>query len=288
MPEIGTGMISGIYDFWVARRSQLGYAMGTSRTPDNPTVGTVYAPHRSRAVISFSSGSPAYELAQERGGQTLGPQRDLGPTSWGAPSITLSRFDEILDGILGDYTPDTTTISNAVITARNSQRSKTVPLVVGIVVGFDSEVDVENYATIVYPNCSIRPAKPGSSQTGGTNPNPLALQLVVSPSENTGVGPNFAGLALNIQEGKDTDFIIRGRYPYIPITFVDDGTLTTFDTPWLPVSSDAVGGVTNLVNKNGIPAVFTSVSVTTGVVVKPVGAALSVWSFLMQTQFETV
>lgn len=286
MPTIGSGMVSGIFDFWVARRNQLGYGMGTLRTPDSPTVNTVYGAYRTRALISFAAGTPTYEQAQERGGQSLGPQRDLGATAWGQPTITLSRYDEQLDGIVNDYTPDTTTLSAAIFTARNARRSRQVPLVVGIVVGFDSETDPENYLTIIYPNCSMRPAKPGSSQTGGTNPNPLAMQLVCSPAENTGVGPDFADLNLDLADQQDTDFIIRGRYPYYLVTYVGNGVATTFTTPYLPVSSDAAGTVANLISLNGAPASVTTIVPSTGVVTKPAGASNDILQLLIQTQFQ--
>ena len=263
---MANGMIAGIYNIWIAKRTSAGYPMGTAATPDSPSTNTQYPAHRAKYPVSFTPPSPSRDLAQRIGGQALRGNRDLGITGYGTGTLVMDGYDETFHALVSGSSVDTSTISGWSMTAPNVQKPSLQKFVMGLSAGFQNEDGTEEFLTMIYNNVQIRPVFPSSSQSGGVNPNPLSYEVVVDVSSRNGLGRLYSASGLTVQENSDVAIAIRYTKEIYVVTYVGDNSATTTTLPFRPTSSDNTGAATNSITVAGATQSVTSVNTGTGVV----------------------
>lgn len=279
---MANGMIAGIYNIWIAKRTTAGYPMGTAATPDSPTVNTQYAAYRAKYPVSFTPPTPTRETAVRAGGQAYRGTRDLGLSGLNTGSLVMDGYDETFHALVSGSSVDTTTLTGWSMTAPNTQKPSLPQFVMGVSKGFQNEDGTVEYLTTIFNSVQIRPTMPSGSQGGGTNPNPLTYEVVVDTSTRTGIGRLYSASGLAVSEDSDVAISIRYTREIYVVTFIGNAAATTTTLPYLPTSSDATGAATNSITVAGATTAVTSISTSTGVVTfasAPASAAIAVIAY---------
>lgn len=283
---MSNGMVAGFYHMWLSTRDSNGYPKGQNSTPDSVTNKTLYTPLKVRHPVSYTPATPTREVAQRRGGQAMRGQRSMGVSSYGAGTIVLDAYDEVLHALVSRSAVDTTTVTGWSMTSQNAGEPDPPSLIIGMSIGFSNISGAKEFLTGIFHSAQLPPAMPGASQDGGVNPNPLTYEIVVDSAARTGMGLLFSATALNVEENTDTFTLIRYSDPIFVTTWIADGTETTFTLPYLPLTSDATGGATNLISKDGVKTAVTSVNTTSGVVTLTApGTAGDIWIVAYPTRY---
>jgi hypothetical protein len=269
--------IAGFFYLEVIVLDDDGYGIGTLKTPNSPTNGTLYTPYRLTHPVSIPALTPSVERATDRGGQKIRGEVDLGLSEFGTFDLVVSNRDFTFDAIISGssvstvwggaqmLTPDSNrvTLPRLALVATLGSRSRD-----------DSGYDAAGRLTIVYPSVTIRVGGQSGSQDGGVNPN--AVTYTVTPSETgvlfngqTFIGAAPEGLGADLESGKALMHMLSSEYQYSSATFIGNGTEDEITLPFRPLSS--VTSITSpnspvVVTVEGTRVVPSSINTTTGVV----------------------
>lgn len=235
----------------------------------------------------------SYGNVSFRDGNVLRGNVETGLESLTNGTITLNTYDATLNTLLVGGNVDTTSIVNATISSTNAGQN--VPYTIGIMLTMKQFSRVPatwghtKFLTLVYPSCTARYTPPSVNQSSGENP--MTGSLVFTPRE----GSKFpTGNAFSSTQGwknnRTFEYFISADYPYALSMYVQDGTETDYIVGYLPVSSTVTSGnTTNLFTINGTVTAPTSISTSTGVVVKAAaGTAGQIAAALYQTAFAPI
>ncbi len=281
------GNIYALERAWFTRINSSGIATG-QLDPDAPgTAPLTSSAYLIRGAMTLKAAKPSFVKATFKGGGRFEGKADMGLEDVADGELQVSQFDPALNALTQGGLVDTTTLTGATISAPN--RINPSPIV-GAFCGIgklQKRTSVGNiYFHIVYPLCQLRYNDPDLTQEGGVNPS--APTYTITPSVGTyfPVGVAF-GANQNWYEFSEYSFYMESDYPYFLTAFLQDGTEDTFNLPYLPVYSGVTGGKTNnWVTQNAAPTAPTSISITTGEVVKAAaGTANQLTNVMFPTRF---
>ena len=287
------GMVYGAFHLQAAFRNASGYPLGTDTTPDTVTAPQTTHSYLIGGLVSFTAPTPTRDIATNIGGQKLIGSAVLGVTDFGTPAFTLSEYNEVLNAFIKATTADTTTNTEWTMSAANSSQTEFDRFVILVTGKFLDSVSLSEYhLTWVFHNAQVVEATPpGTSQSGGVNPNPVGYTMNLTGSTRNGLtGRAFsASSGMSVVDGTDTWTLVRSRWPIAITTFTADGVEVGYTLGYRPVYDDATGAATNSLTLNGVTDAVTSVSTTTGAVVyTPAGTTADIYVAAYQTRFVAI
>ena len=253
----------GLYYVTFARRNSSGYPVGLAADPENLTADTIYHAFRSNKPIEVTFPQETYETATERSGMATRGQADLGVADWGTGTLVLSRFMETLNAQFTQSTADTTSTTNWMQIARNILQTDLSNWFIMFTSRSQDTSGNSWYNHWVFPNVQIRRPQTSLNQSGGQNPQTFTHEFVPTLSDRALTGELFSGMSMTQVDDKDTQYYIRTQYPLHITTWIADGTETTFETQYVPVST-AVDQSDHAFTKNGTTTNPSSLVVATG------------------------
>lgn len=265
------GLIGTYKSSMYAHRDSNGYHMGVLTTPDAPVAGTVYGAYLYDKHIDIGGIALTYEKRQGFAGAQIWTQRTVGISDISDMAVNMSGFDTVLDGYIKGYTPDATTVSSAIVVARNASQTTPPKLVSSHHIEFDNEDGSAQWMTLFVMNAQFKDeGGMAAGQSSGQNPNPLAYAATIDFSSRLPWGQTFVASNLSVAKDKDITIGIVSNYRYAMTAYIDDGSATTYKLPYLPASS-TVGD--HFVFSNGTVLTPSGINTSTGVVTITAGTS---------------
>lgn len=266
---------------YLVRMNGSGYNTG-QLDPDNVGAGPTVSPaYFIKGPTKLTTAKVTHSSIEWRGGGVPEGKKQAGVDTINAATLECTRWDNTLDTLINGGSVDTTSLTNAEISAPNNMNP--TPNVLGFV-GI-SKIDIPGTSTVkyihfVYPNVTVTKATPDMQQVEGNQKNPNNVSLVIQPS----LAAKFlVGKAFSTNQGwyGNTEFEHTLIYtaPYMMDCWIADGLATTFTLSAIPSSSLVTSGhTTNWVTKNGAEVAPTSINTTNGLVtVSSAGSASDIW-----------
>ena len=267
---------------YIVRMASSGYNVG-QLDPDSPGAGPTVSPaFLIKGPTKLTTAKATRATVEWRGGGVPEGKKQAGVDTINAATLEVTRWDNTLDTLISGGSIDTTSLTNAEISAPNNMNpTPNVLAFVGI-----SKIDIPGSSTVkyihfVYPNVTISKTTPDMQQVEGNQKNPNNVTLTIEPS----IASKFiVGKAFSSNQGwyGNTEFEHSLIYtaPYMMDAWVADGIATTFTLTAIPSSSLVTSGhTTNWVTKNGTETAPTSISTSTGaVVISAAGSAADIWN----------
>lgn len=282
-----TGWSAGARRIQVAKRNTAGYPVGTVPDADTIANGVTSSAHVISGLRTLTHPEKTTERAFDRGDNKVYGQMFLGVSDYGEGSFEVGATDEVFDALIKKTVVDVTLATDMAVTAGNESEVDPPPM---FIIGTTRKQLRDGsfwYDNQIYNNALItRPRPANISQQGGESPNPLTYNFVPSLSTRLISGHLFSASDLEVLEDEDTFTTIRSKYPLAVTFFKGDAADVTIQLPYLPKYSGATGAAQNIVTKNGVTLVVTSISVTTGIVtLAAAGSAGDLFVVLYQTEF---
>jgi hypothetical protein len=261
-----------------AHRDSNGYPMGSLVTPDAPANGTVYGAYLYNKHISIGGATQAIETRSGRAGGKTWTKKVVGFSDIADFPVEMSGKDTTLESFFQGYTPDTTTVGTAIVTAPG-EFSDSPPKFLSVHhMEYDNADGSSEWLSLNYLNAQFSDATGiAAGQGSGENPNPFTWNGTPDFSLRAPWGQLFSASNLTLSDDRATSIAIYSQWRYAMATYIDDGAATTFTLPYLPASSV----VTNsFVFKNGVATAPASISTSTGIVTITAGTAADIWVVL--------
>lgn len=283
---MAAGGLAGIFHVQMWFVNSDGYMMGTATDPDNVAVNTTLHAYKVPAPVSATLPAIERTIATHLGGQTIVGQRYLGIGSIGSFEMTLATLDETFNSYVTASAVDATTATAHSFSAPNTQRVTLPTLGICFTTAFTNVNGAAEYLNIIYPSVQISSAIPGANQEGGVNPNPLTYTVVPTPALRTPMGLLFSAMNMDLSDGRDIVLYDRTSNPIAFTTYVQNGSATTFDVGYRPVSDDVTGDI-NMFYNDGVDnsGDTTSISTTTKAVVITAGSSGEILTVTYPTAF---
>lgn len=265
--SVNKGNLFSILYMQVYRLTAGGIGVGTMN-PNALTPGATGHAYRVVGVISNTLPAPTYELATFQGDQKILGQADLGVTDFGSFEIQLAGIDATLETLLAGHNVDTTTITSATISSPNTavgSVNQVGIILTGQIQSRDTATQGTNqYYTLIFPRCEVRVSRPGLSQSGGINPNPVTLNVVPTLGGHFPGGNAFSATQA-WDDNKSLFYSIVANAPYSFTAFVQDSSDTTYVLGYRP-TTNTTNQTDHIWTVNGAITAPSSVDTTTGVV----------------------
>ncbi len=244
--------------------------------------------------ISAELPAPTFGRFEFVGGGAYEGSADAGLQGLEEGSMQSSQVDINLAILLAGGLADTTTITGGpTVWSTNvlnpSPRQVGMMLIRKVQSRVAATAGVAFYDTFVFPLIQMRLVGPNFSQEPGTNVGAATLSIVPQ------VGSKFPwGEAFSATQGwynnNNIWYGIRSLYPWHLTSFLQDGTETNYILGYRPSYNTVTAGRANAVySQNGVPTAPTSVSLTTGVVVKAAAGTANQWATAFyQTIYQSI
>jgi hypothetical protein len=260
------------------------YPAGIETDPDNVTAPTLSDAHLYDKPIDVSGMTITYGKIQGLGGGRIWTQKVTGVTDIGDVTLNLSALDTTLETFWNGTSPDTATITNVEVVARNTEFTNFPNMINLHAVEFCLDDGSSVWLNLIYLNVQHKDVSGiSSSQGDGQNPNPLAREFTPNRSTRTAWGELWSAYsAIEVENDVDYTMAIISPNPLALASYWDDGIATTF-TVGRQLSSATVAN--HFIFKNGVDngSGVTTIVPTTGVFTITPGTADDIWTILYQT-----
>lgn len=257
--------ITGVFAQFMFR-SDDGYPMGTSTSPNSVANGTTTSAYVTKAFLGFQIGQNTLDRVTLKGSQSVIAKVPIGIGDYGVSTLDLALDNETLNAYLNRSSVDNSTVDGWVMSAPNMAQFDFPPMVMAIQGRFtNADNGASQWKSLLYHNVQItRSTIPGFGQVEGevTNPNPVQFSVDSTISGNV-LGLGFGSTSLNVVSDNDTFTEIRTPNPLAFTSYVADGAAGSFTLPFTPVYSDADGATNNLILKNGVQSSVDSINTGT-------------------------
>jgi hypothetical protein len=118
----------------------------------------------------------------------------------------------------------------------------------------------QQYFTRIMPNCQVRLHEGGFAYQGESD---TVLDITPNPTNVDITGASFGatGLNLGLQDNLTDNYFIVSTNPIMFTSFRQDGTLTSFTTPYAPTSTAVtINASSNAFYINGVATALTSIT----------------------------
>lgn len=265
------GFVQGVYNMLVWVVDSNGYPMGDSNDPDNEIGPQVLSAYRINHPTTLTPAIPTRGQATDRGGSTVLGTKDTGMEELPSASIELSDFDLLFDALVTLGGVDTS-YSNGWVQGGANHGNPAPPRVGMALLGGWNSRDAADYDDpeilgTTYPSCQITPGYPAQNQNSGVNPSAVTYTIKVANSKYRIDGVPYS-LISGLNYHNDETFVhpMKREEQWHMVTWVADGSASSFTLPYLPLYSDATVNGRNIISRNRQQINVTSVNTTTGLV----------------------
>lgn len=268
-----------------------GYAMGTLANPNSPSVNTVYSPHLIPDPVSFSGVQVARRIVRDVGGTSNRGSVDIGSGEAQDGSFQQSNYDVDFHNLVTGTATDNSIMPGFQL---NSPDIDAKPATIGFMTceGFHDRLDGAasygnpKYLSRIYLRTQFSPRGMQASQNDGTNPNPVDWTFSAQKGSVLPNGLAISATALGLTG--NTGYYVQAitDYPLHMVTWVANGSATTFTLPYLPIYDDEDNAANNIITKNGAKTAVTSVNTSSGLVtLTAAGDSGDVWVVIYKTNY---
>lgn len=278
------GVSAGLARILIWLTDSSGRAIGQSSTLANGATGSVYVGD----YVIQSPMSPADAQNKEiRGGDNIRGYHQFGNAKQQKIDAVLSDTDTALVSLISGSNVNSSANTGWDIYSTNPNR--TFSITGGVAIQQRKQRTSDNvlyWHTAIFPSCFLRIKLGGMEYQGDAN---TTISITPNFSSYAHTGQTFGTGANNWNLGLESDktdsYDIDTPNPIHIVTFKKDGTATTFNTPFKPLSTVVTLGATpNYWIVNGAPVALSSITLA-GVATVSAGSAGDVGVLTYETNY---